>query len=186
MYSSFQYLSKVVQGKNSGEPAIGSWVAKSHCTWGSEGWPMWSDPTELLLLKLLKKLRLFLIERCQNTQQLFFLFLRLGLHSHRPVRVPMLTPVHRWKCQQWAHEHQNWTTEQWEKVVWSDESCFLLHQVDGRVCVSVAYLGNTWHQDALWEESKLTEAVWCFWKCSAGKPWVLPSMWMLLWHVPST
>ena len=24
-----------------------------------------------------------------------FFFLRLGLHSHRPVRVPMLTPVHR-------------------------------------------------------------------------------------------
>ena len=74
MYSSFQYLSKVVQGKNSGEPAIGSWVAKSHCTWGSEGWPMWSDPTESLLLKLLKKLRLFLIERCQNTQQQLFFF----------------------------------------------------------------------------------------------------------------
>ena len=36
---------------------------------GSEGWPEWSDPTdELLLLKLLKKLMLVLIEKCQNTQ----------------------------------------------------------------------------------------------------------------------
>ncbi|ROL49707.1 hypothetical protein DPX16_16033 [Anabarilius grahami] len=26
----------------------------------------------------------------------------MGLHSHRPVRVPMLTPVHRRKCQQWV------------------------------------------------------------------------------------
>ncbi|KAK3506915.1 hypothetical protein QTP70_031190, partial [Hemibagrus guttatus] len=35
----------------------------------SEGWPVWSDPTdELLLLRLLKKLILVLIERCQNTQ----------------------------------------------------------------------------------------------------------------------
>ncbi|KAK3527039.1 hypothetical protein QTP86_008668 [Hemibagrus guttatus] len=36
---------------------------------GSEGWPVWSDPTdELLLLKSLKKLMLVLIERGQNTQ----------------------------------------------------------------------------------------------------------------------
>ncbi len=45
--------------------------------------------------------------------------LPMGLHSHRPVRVPMLTPVHRLKRQQWAREHQNWTTEQWKKLVWS-------------------------------------------------------------------
>ena len=36
---------------------------------GSEGWPVWSDPTDkLLLLKLLKNLMLVLTERCQNTQ----------------------------------------------------------------------------------------------------------------------
>ncbi|KAK3530445.1 hypothetical protein QTP86_024356, partial [Hemibagrus guttatus] len=38
----------------------------------------------------------------------------------------MLTSVLCRKCQQWAHEHQNWTTEQWKKLAWSDESCFLL------------------------------------------------------------
>ncbi|KAK3523811.1 hypothetical protein QTP70_010172 [Hemibagrus guttatus] len=58
-----------------------------------------------------------------------------SLRCHRPVRVPMLTPVHHRKRQQWAREHQNWTTEQWKKVVWSDESRFLLHHVDGRVRV---------------------------------------------------
>ena len=26
-------------------------------------------------------------------------------------------------------------------------------------CVCVTYLENTWHQDALWEEDKLAEAV---------------------------
>ncbi|KAK3549760.1 hypothetical protein QTP86_007759 [Hemibagrus guttatus] len=30
--------------------------------------------------------------------------LRMGPQSHRPVRVPMLTPVPRRKCQQWAYE----------------------------------------------------------------------------------
>ncbi|KAK3553071.1 hypothetical protein QTP86_031172 [Hemibagrus guttatus] len=32
-------------------------------------------------------------------------------------------------------EHQNWTTEEWKKVAWSDESRFLLNHVDGRVHV---------------------------------------------------
>ena len=80
---------------------------------GSEGWPAWSDPTdELLLLKLLKKLMLVLIERCQNTQCITCL-LCTGLHSHRLVRVPMLNPVHCKKCQQWACEHQNWGSFTW-------------------------------------------------------------------------
>ncbi|KAK3575380.1 hypothetical protein QTP86_025787, partial [Hemibagrus guttatus] len=65
--------------------------------------------------------------------------LHMGLHSCRPVRVPMLTPVHHRKCQQWALEHQNWTTEQWKKVAWSVESGFLLHHVDVRVCVSLTW-----------------------------------------------
>ncbi|KAK3531598.1 hypothetical protein QTP70_024987 [Hemibagrus guttatus] len=59
----------------------------------------------------------------------------MEMHSCRPVRVPMLTPVHHRKHQQWTREHQNWTIEQWKKVDWSDESCFLLHHVDDRVRV---------------------------------------------------
>lgn len=42
------------------------------------------------------------------------------------------------------------------------------------------------HQDALWEKGKPAEAVWCFGKCSAEKIWVLPFMWMLLWHMTPT
>ncbi|ROL41521.1 Transposable element Tcb1 transposase [Anabarilius grahami] len=49
----------------------------------------------------------------------------MGLHSRRPVRVPMLTPVHRRKRQQWTREHQNWTTEQWKKVAWSNEFFYI-------------------------------------------------------------
>ena len=61
--------------------------------------------------------------------------LRTGLCSLRPVRVPMMTPVHHRKHLQLAREHQNWTLEQWKKVTWSDESGFLLDHVDGRVRV---------------------------------------------------
>ncbi|KAK3554553.1 hypothetical protein QTP70_025498, partial [Hemibagrus guttatus] len=38
-------------------------------------------------------------------------------------------------------------------------------------CVCVSYLGNTWHQDALWEEGEPAEAVSCFGQCSARKAW---------------
>ncbi|ROL44000.1 hypothetical protein DPX16_10284 [Anabarilius grahami] len=39
--------------------------------------------------------------------------LRMGLDSCRPVRVPMLTPVHRRKSQQWTSEHQNCASFRW-------------------------------------------------------------------------
>lgn len=39
----------------------------------------------------------------------------------------MLTPVHHWKSQQWAWQHQNWNTEQWKKEASSDEWRLLLH-----------------------------------------------------------
>ena len=61
----------------------------------------------------------------------------------------------------------------------------LLHHVDAG-CFCVTYLGKTWHQKALWEESKPVEAMWCFEQCSAGKHWVLPSVRMLLWHITPT
>ena len=61
--------------------------------------------------------------------------LRLGLRSHRAVRVSMMTPIHHRNRLQWAHEHRNWTLEQWKKVTWSDECRFLLDHVDGRVRV---------------------------------------------------
>ena len=61
--------------------------------------------------------------------------LRMGLRSRGLVRVPMMTPVHRRKRLQWARKHQNWTLGQWKKVAWSDESRFLLDDVDGRVRV---------------------------------------------------
>lgn len=38
----------------------------------------------------------------------------------------MLASVHHQKHQQWAYEHQNWTTEQWKKVALSHELCLLV------------------------------------------------------------
>ena len=45
--------------------------------------------------------------------------LLVGLQSCWPVRVPMLTLFHLLKCQQWAHEHQKLTMDQWKTgLVW--------------------------------------------------------------------
>ncbi|ROJ44626.1 Zinc transporter ZIP11 [Anabarilius grahami] len=72
----------------------------------------------------------------------------LGLHRCRPVRVPMLTPVHRRKSQQRTREHQNWTTEQWKKVAWYIHLYISLHNT---------YFGFLLHPDAqmLWTHDKV-------------------------------
>lgn len=53
----------------------------------------------------------------------------------------------------WACELENWTMEQQKKAAWSDKLHFLLHHVDGWVCVRHS-LGKRWHQNALWEKAR--------------------------------
>lgn len=48
-------------------------------------------------------------------------------------------------------------------MAWSYELHCLLHYVDG-TCMCVAYLKKRLHQDVLWEEDQLTEAVLCSWE----------------------
>lgn len=54
------------------------------------------------------------------------------------------------------------------------------------VSINYSFLPSTWwagkHKDAQWEEDKSAETVRCFGWCSAGQPWLLPSMKMFLWH----
>lgn len=84
--------------------------------------------------------------------------LHMGLHSYRPVRVPMMPTAE--SMSQWACEPQNWTMEQWNNVAWSDETHFLLDQVNGRVLyMCIVYLGKKWQPDALWVEGLLSAEV---------------------------
>lgn len=60
---------------------------------------------------------------------------------------------------QFILEHHNWTAEQWEEVVWSDESSFSLHNVESwGHCMSL-----TWgrHEDFL-EKCKRMDLVGCY------------------------
>ncbi|GFS71116.1 transposase domain containing protein [Trichonephila clavipes] len=57
----------------------------------------------------------------------------MGLRSKRPTRVPLLTKRHRQLRLHWAREHRDWSMDQWERVVWSDESRFVIHYADGYI-----------------------------------------------------
>ena len=148
---------------------------------GSERFPLWSHPTEkLLLLKLLRKLMLVLIERCQITQSITVCCLWGCITTDQSECLcwPLLTPGST-NMDSWAPE-----LVQWKKMAWSDESCFPLHYVNGAsVCASLT-LGTHGTHGTM--GTRLVEAAWCSGQGSAVKPWAQPSMWMLLWHIPTT
>lgn len=47
-----------------------------------------------------------------------------GLHGRIAMKKPLLRKVNKQKRFKWAREHQNWTAEDWSKVLWTDESKF--------------------------------------------------------------
>lgn len=57
------------------------------------------------------------------------------LHGRVAARKPLLRRGNRLKRLQWAREHKDWTVEQWQKVLWTDESIFRLFGSSRRVFV---------------------------------------------------
>ena len=55
-----------------------------------------------------------------------------GRKARRPYKGIKLTRRHRRDRAQWARNHESWTRNQWNNVVFSDESRYLLERVDGR------------------------------------------------------
>ncbi|GFV21908.1 HTH_Tnp_Tc3_2 domain-containing protein [Trichonephila clavipes] len=56
-----------------------------------------------------------------------------NLKSKRPFRALPLTPEHRQLCLQWCQARSMWNATDWQKVVFSDESQFVLGTDDNRV-----------------------------------------------------
>lgn len=54
-----------------------------------------------------------------------------GLNGRRPVCKPLISEKNRRARLTFAREHLNWTPQQWSRVIWSDESKFLLFGTDG-------------------------------------------------------
>ncbi|GFS59419.1 transposable element Tcb1 transposase [Trichonephila clavipes] len=49
------------------------------------------------------------------------------------IRKPLVTARHALQRRQWCKTHRQWTPQQWQQVIWSDESTFTLFQTIGRV-----------------------------------------------------
>lgn len=69
-----------------------------------------------------------------------------GYHGRAGVRKPLVSEQNRLKRLSWCNERRNWKKE-WENVVWSDESRYLLFQNDS----------NHW----VWREPKEKHDVDC-------------------------
>ena len=52
----------------------------------------------------------------------------VGLNGRKPRKKPLLTKMHKEKRLHWAKKHLSWTVDDWEKVLFSDESPFELFQ----------------------------------------------------------
>ena len=58
-----------------------------------------------------------------------------GLRARRPCRGPMLTQPHCQRRLAWARRHLRWQLTDWRRILFTDESRFLLRRVDGRTRV---------------------------------------------------
>lgn len=58
-----------------------------------------------------------------------------GFYSSTKKKVPMLKASHRQRRLKFARDHENWTVEDWKRVLWSDETKINRIGSDGRVVV---------------------------------------------------
>ena len=116
---------------------------------GSEGWSVWSDPTDkLLLLKLWKKL--MLIESGLNTHCIAVCCL-LGCIAAGQPRWPYWPLATTESGNNGYVSIRTWPQSngrKWPGLM--NHISFYIMWMAG--CVCVTYLGNMWHEDALWEE----------------------------------
>ena len=59
-----------------------------------------------------------------------------GLRACRLVVRQVLTRHHRQRRHLWAQTHSRWTRQDWQKVLFTDESRFCLTRGDGQSCLS--------------------------------------------------
>ncbi|GFY26842.1 transposable element Tcb1 transposase [Trichonephila clavipes] len=58
-----------------------------------------------------------------------------NLYGRVGIRKSLVTARHALQRPQWYRTHRQWTQQQWQQVIWSDESKFTLFQTTGRVYV---------------------------------------------------
>lgn len=114
----------------------------------SESGSRWSKKTKK---EEIAEQRNVVIEMCQNTKctTICCLYLCIAVHCQNK--------------QQWVCKHQEQTTNQWNKVSWSNKPLF---------CPWCGRLGPcawiTLEIESTWQELKPAKACWCFGQCSAS------------------
>jgi len=89
----------------------------------------------------------------------------IDLYSRVRRQKPVLKPSHKAARLRWARKYQNWTVEDWKKVIWSDESAIVLGRKSRRRrCIrkkGQAFLSR--YCDGTVKSGKVTIMVWaCF------------------------
>ncbi|GFT62065.1 transposable element Tcb2 transposase [Trichonephila clavipes] len=59
----------------------------------------------------------------------------VGLYARRPMVCVRLTSRHRRDRREWATEHVNWRRNEWNNVLFSDESRFSVHPDNRRIFI---------------------------------------------------
>ena len=57
-----------------------------------------------------------------------------GMQSCFALKKPFITKVNRKRRLEWCFAHKHWTFEQWKRVLWSDESPYVLRNASRRRC----------------------------------------------------
>ncbi|GFX91735.1 transposable element Tcb1 transposase [Trichonephila clavipes] len=57
-----------------------------------------------------------------------------NLYGRVGIRKPLVTARHALQQRQWCRSHRQWTPQQWQQVIWLDESTFTLFQTQISIC----------------------------------------------------
>lgn len=154
LVSSSKNLPTVVQGGTNHKLATGHWVPEAHrCTRATKAIPSGPSQRKVYCGTMHTKLIMLFGGMHHNTVHHTLLF--WGLCSSKYLWWPLSTVKSTY------NEHTNVGAEPWKKIAWSNESHFLLHHTDGRVCVH-HLPGVGWYQDALRDNNKLVEEMFCW------------------------
>jgi hypothetical protein len=57
----------------------------------------------------------------------------MGFHGRTAAHKPNISPVNAKRRLKWCKEQRHWTVDNWKRVIWSDESHYVMWQSNGRV-----------------------------------------------------
>ena len=59
----------------------------------------------------------------------------MGFHGRATASKSYISKCNAKRCVQWCKARRHWTLEEWRHVLWSDDSCISIRQLDGRVWI---------------------------------------------------